>query len=115
MLIRAEAMGGRVEVSGPPLSIQHVDPRPDRLGRRDDASRARAFLETAGPLLTEEERLGFALRCLGRALADEAPGEALRLVGRGLRRPALAGAALKLAVRAAAAPARRRAPAPSPP
>ncbi len=101
-LIRAEALGGRVEVSGPPLSIQHVDPRPDRLGMRDDAARAWAFLDAAGPLLTEEERLGFELRCLGRALAAEAPAEALRLAGRGLRRPALIGAALKLAVRAAA-------------
>ena len=103
-LIRAEALGARVEVSGPALVAQHVDPRPDRMGARDDAARARAFLAAADGLLTRRERMGFALRCLGAALAEERPAQARRLALAGLREGALAGAALKLLLRASVGP-----------
>ncbi|TYO84814.1 glycosyltransferase family 2 protein [Oceanicella actignis] len=109
-LIRAEALGARITICPTPLATQHVDPRPDRLGLRDDAARARAFLRAAEGLLTRRERLGFALRCLGGALAAEDPAGARRLALRalaGLEGEApgggpLGGAALKLLMRAGA-------------
>ncbi len=100
-LLKAQHLGARIEVSADPLYAQ-TDAAPDRLGVRDDAERALRFLALAGPLMTGEERLGFRLRHLGAALAAHDRPSALRLALEGLRRPRLAAAAAKLALRAAA-------------
>lgn len=101
-LIRAEALGARVEARAEPLYAQTADAGAERAGARDDPARAAAFLEVAGPLMTAEERLAFALRCVGPGLAARDRGAALALAARGAARPRLAGAAARLALRAAA-------------
>lgn len=100
-LIRAEALGAPVEVAAEPLFDQ-TDDAPDRLGARDDPARARAFLAAAAPMLTRAEAAGFALRCLGPALAEADRPAALRLALRETLNGGPPGAAAKLILRAAA-------------
>ncbi len=102
-LMRAEAAGAEVRVTRDPLTVQHVDPRPDRLGRRDDAVRAEAFLRAAGDLLLPHEKVAFQLRCQS---ADAPPGAVGRLAVRALRtRGAPKGAAIKALARSLLGPA----------
>ncbi len=102
-LMRAEAAGAEILVSREPLTLHHVDPRPDRLGRRDDAARAEAFLRAAGDLLLPQERVAFQLRCQS---ADAPPMAVGRMAVRALRtRGAPKGAAIKALARSLLGPA----------
>jgi hypothetical protein len=94
-LIRAEAAGAEIEVATTPLTRHHVDPRADRLGRRDDPARAAAFLRAAD--LLPHERAAFQLRCTAPGAP---PRDAIRMALAAMRtRGAPKDAALKLLAR----------------
>jgi glycosyltransferase involved in cell wall biosynthesis len=60
-----------------PLTIQHNDDRPGRLGARDDLGRGRQFLAAVGGSLSPEARLGFEAGYLAHLLWRESPVRAL--------------------------------------
>jgi glycosyltransferase involved in cell wall biosynthesis len=101
-LLRAQALGAEVVLDDAPLVVRAGRGRTDSLGAEDDRDRAIAFLHAAGSALRPIERDGFALRCLGPALAERTPWRAARLAATiGPRRPRLLGAAGKLLLRSA--------------
>lgn len=99
LLLRAEALGAKVEVHGEPLVLRGGG---GGLGARDDPDRAAAFLRRAGSLMSATARDGFLLRCLGPVAEGAGRTEALRLARRRLLAPGpLRGAAAKLLLRRA--------------
>jgi hypothetical protein len=101
-LLQAEAAGVEIEVSTLPLTRHHVDPRPDRLGRRDDLRRATDFLHAAKDLLLTHEKIAFQLRCMS---AEMPPGAAARLALSALAmRGVPKGAAIKTLARGCVGP-----------
>ncbi len=60
-----------------PLTIQHNDDRPGRLGAKDDLGRGRQFLNAVGGSLSPEARLGFETGYLAHLLWKEHPIQAL--------------------------------------
>jgi hypothetical protein len=60
-----------------PLTIQHNDERPGRLGAKDNLGRGRQFLDAIGGSLSPEARLGFETGYLAHLLWRESPIRAL--------------------------------------
>lgn len=60
-----------------PLTVQHNDDRPGRLGAKDDLGRGRQFLGAVGGSLSPEARLGFETGYLAHLLWREHPIQAL--------------------------------------
>ncbi len=106
-LIRAQALGAEVEVSDTPLVLRGDDDSGDRMGAKDDSDRAEAFLAAVAEMLRQEERDGFAIRCLGPALLVDRRRDARSMILRtAWRHRTLRGAATKLLLQDAVGPTR---------
>lgn len=63
-----------------PLTIQHDDSRPGRLGARDDLARGYRFLDEVGGQLSSDARLAFEATHLAHLHGRDHPGKVLSLV-----------------------------------
>ena len=62
-----------------PLTIQHNDDRPGRLGARDDIARGQRFLDELGSALSPDARLAFEATHLAHLYGRQRPARAVRI------------------------------------
>ncbi len=79
-LIDVERKGIEVNLVEEPLVIHHDDPRPGRLGSKDDVDRGQRFITEMGDFLSPDARLAFEVSHLGHLYAKDRPLHAARMV-----------------------------------
>lgn len=89
-LIDLGAKGADFLLVEEPLTIQHDDDRPGRLGARDDVARGRQFLEAIGPSLSPDARLAYEATHLAHLYWKKQPLRMLTVVSRAFLRRAIA-------------------------
>ncbi len=79
-LIDIERKGIEVTLIEEPLATHHDDPRPGRLGNKDDMDRGHRFIAEMGELLSPDARLAFEVSHLGHLYAKDRPMHAAQMV-----------------------------------